>query len=541
MSNKIELQIPDLGDFSDVEVIELLVSPGDEVALEDGLLSLETDKAAMDVPAELAGTLVEFRVAVGDRVNQGDVFAVIETAAASDESVAAPPAATSTTDTQVLAPNVAALAGAAPQSIDLVVPDVGDFTDVEVIEVLVSPGDEIAVDDSLLTLETDKASMDIPATAAGVVTSVMVEVGGKVNQGDVIVQIDGHSGGSEEASAPEPQAPVSAPAPKPVDDPAPAAPAKASGGLPPIDEVGFSKSHATPSVRKLARELGVSLERVKGTGRKGRISHDDVKAWVKQALAGGTGASGGAGLPALPTVDFSQFGPTELKPLTRIQKVSGPRLQASWVNLPHVTQHDLADITEMEARRQQLKVRAKERGIGLTPLAFVMRAVIRTLDDYPTLAASLAPDGKSLVMKQYRHLGFAADTPDGLVVPVIRDADRMDVYELAEALGELSGAARAGKLKLDQMQGAVFTISSLGGIGGTAFTPIVNAPEVAILGVSRSSMQPVWDGETFQPRLMLPLSLSYDHRAIDGAMAVRFTTRLGEYLADPAGLLEATP
>ncbi len=541
MSNKIELQIPDLGDFSDVEVIELLVSPGDEVALEDGLLSLETDKAAMDVPAELAGTLVEFRVAVGDRVNQGDVFAVIETAAASDESVAAPPAATSTTDTQVLAPNVAALAGAAPQSIDLVVPDVGDFTDVEVIEVLVSPGDEIAVDDSLLTLETDKASMDIPATAAGVVTSVMVEVGGKVNQGDVIVQIDGHSGGSEEASAPEPQAPVSAPAPKPVDDPAPAAPAKASGGLPPIDEVGFSKSHATPSVRKLARELGVSLERVKGTGRKGRISHDDVKAWVKQALAGGTGASGGAGLPALPTVDFSQFGPTELKPLTRIQKVSGPRLQASWVNLPHVTQHDLADITEMEARRQQLKVRAKERGIGLTPLAFVMRAVIRTLDDYPTLAASLAPDGKSLVMKQYRHLGFAADTPDGLVVPVIRDADRMDVYELAEALGELSGAARAGKLKLDQMQGAVFTISSLGGIGGTAFTPIVNAPEVAILGVSRSTMQPVWDGETFQPRLMLPLSLSYDHRAIDGAMAVRFTTRLGEYLADPAGLLEATP
>ena len=311
--------------------------------------------------------------------------------------------------------------------------------------------------------------------------------------------------------------------------------------MPTIDEAGFSKAHASPSVRRLARDLGVDLARVKGTGRKGRVSADDVKGWVKKTLATPAAAGTAATLPATPTVDFAKFGPVREERLSRIQKISGPRLQASWINLPHVTQHDLADITELESRRQDLKGGAKEKGISLTPLAFIVRAVVRALGEFPTFAASLSASGDSLVLKDYCHIGFAADTPNGLVVPVIHDADRLDVYEIAKALGDLSRAAREGQLKLDQMQGAVFTISSLGGIGGTAFTPIVNAPEVAILGVSRSTMQPIWNGEGFEPRLMLPLSLSYDHRVIDGAAAVRFTTRLGELLGDVSGLLEAQP
>jgi pyruvate dehydrogenase E2 component (dihydrolipoamide acetyltransferase) len=345
-----------------------------------------------------------------------------------------------------------------------------------------------------------------------------------------------------EADAPAAKA-AAAPAEPPAAPPAPKAeptPAR-SRSLPPIDEAGFSRAHAGPSVRKLARELGVDLARVKGSGPKDRILHDDVKAFVKSILEGGAAPAGAAALPAVPKVDFAKFGEIESKPLTRIQKISGPRLQASWINLPHVTQHDLADITRLEAKRQELKGPAKEKGIGLTPLAFVMKACIAALKEFPMVNASLSDDGGSLVYKHYYHLGFAADTDGGLVVPVIRDADRMDVYELATALGTLSKAAREGKLKADQMQGATFTISSLGGIGGTAFTPIVNAPEVAILGVSRSSMQPVWNGSEFEPRLMLPLSFSYDHRVIDGAQAVRFTTFLGQQLADVDTLLQAIP
>ena len=430
---------------------------------------------------------------------------------------------------------------------DIIVPDLGDFSDVEVIEILVAAGDKVSKEDGLITLETDKAAMDVPAPADGTIESISVAVGDKVSAGSVIGSMlaeasDASAGDS--GKTPAAAAPVAAPPPPAAETPQlmqqqPPPPRPSPGKLPDIDEANFGKAHASPSVRKLARELGVNLIEVRGSGPKSRILHDDLKAFVKVIMTGGRAA--GTALPEVPVVDFAKFGEIESKPLTRIQKISGPRLQASWINLPHVTQHDLADITELEARRQELKGPAKERGIGLTPLAFVLKAVIATLKEFPKANASLAADGDNLVYKNYCHIGFAADTENGLMVPVIRDADKMDVYELAEQLGALSLAAREGKLKADQMQGASFTVSSLGGIGGTAFTPIVNAPEVAILGVSRSSMQPVWNGEEFLPRLMLPLSLSYDHRVIDGAYAVRFTTFLGQALADVEGLLEAIP
>ncbi|MEL7310953.1 MAG: 2-oxo acid dehydrogenase subunit E2 [Pseudomonadota bacterium] len=420
-------------------------------------------------------------------------------------------------------------------------PDIGDFDAVDVIEVAVSVGDQVAVDDALITLETDKASMDVPSTVAGEVVAVHVSEGDQVAEGAAIVEIAAASAGAGDTqpavAAPAAPAPAKTPEPQPAPAAKPTAVTKAPESA--INEAGFSKAHASPSVRKLARELGADLGAIKGSGHKGRIMADDLKAWVKKRLTGG--AEAGGSLPAVPKVDFAKFGEISEAPLTRIQKISGPRLQASWINLPHVTQHDEADITDMEARRKALKAKAAERGIKLTPLAFIMRGVVQALQAYPRMNSSLSADGGSLVQKHYIHIGFAADTDDGLVVPVIHDADKKDVYELAESLAELSALARDGKLKPQQMQGATFTISSLGGIGGTAFTPIVNAPEVGILGVSRSSMQPVWDGEQFQPRLMLPLSLSYDHRVIDGALAVRFTTQLGQLLADVDGLLQAIP
>jgi pyruvate dehydrogenase E2 component (dihydrolipoamide acetyltransferase) len=462
------------------------------------------------------------------------------------------------------------------QASDIKVPDLGDFSDVEVIEVLVKSGDRVAKEDGLITLETDKAAMDVPAEREGVIEEITVSVGDKVNSGDVIgrMKAGGDAGDDEskqeEGGRPEAQADdgkKKEAAAHDADekkagkeqqqgkkenqegDQAEREPASASerrarepqtGRMPAIDEAGFSKAHASPSVRKLARELGVDLARVKGSGSRNRILHEDVKAFVMSVLTGGA-AEGGAALPKVPRIDFSKFGEVDLQPLTRIQKISGPRLQASWINLPHVTQHDVADVTELEKKRQELKGPAKERGINLTPLAFVLRACVQTLQEFPRANASLSEDGDSLVYKKYVHLGFAADTEQGLVVPVIRDADQKDIYELAKELGELSQLARDGKLKPQHIQGASFTVSSLGGIGGTAFTPIVNAPEVAILGVSRSSMQPVWDGEQFVPRLMLPLSLSYDHRVIDGAYGVRFTTFLAKALSDVDALLEAIP
>jgi len=438
---------------------------------------------------------------------------------------------------------------------DITVPDIGDFKNVEVIDVLVKPGDSVDVDTPLLTLETEKATMDVPSSAAGVVKAVTVKKGDRVSKGSVIVSLDAAEAKAPAAPPPEkkPEPAAAAPAPKAEPAPAPASTpekaaarspaAPASAKLAPvIDEAGFAKAHASPSVRKFARELGVDLTRVKGTGLKGRITPDDVKAWVKQALVSGGGGGGtGAGLPKIPEVDFARFGAVEVKPLGRIQKISGPRLQASWLNVPHVWQMDEADITDLEASRKQLKSKAESQGIKLTPLAFILRACVKALQQFPTVNSSLDPAGQNLVLKKYIHLGFAADTPNGLVVPVIRDADRKDVYELARDLATLSAKARDGKLSAAEMQGASFTVSSLGGIGGTAFTPIINAPEVAILGVARSSMKPVYVDGQFVPRLILPFTFAYDHRVIDGAGGARFTTFLAEALRDVKSLLEAVP
>ncbi|MDE2261908.1 MAG: 2-oxo acid dehydrogenase subunit E2 [Gammaproteobacteria bacterium] len=486
---------------------------------------------------------------------------------------------------------------AAARLVEVRVPDMGNFKDVAVIDVLVKPGESIEPEAPLVTLETEKATMDVPSTASGVIDKIHVEKGGKVNAGDLIATVrsagDGAHAAGPTAAAPgpaaqapaAPAAPVAAPtaaksapvssAAAPPGTPAQAAaapsaalqpadsdalppaqspaaadaaaiPAALRTDLPPINEPGFSRAHAGPSVRKLARELGVDLTRVTGHGFKDRITHDDVKAFVKSLMtsAGGGGAAarpGGAALPVVPSVDFAAFGPVETQPLSRIQRISGPRLHASWVNIPHVTQFDEADITELEALRGKLKDSAAQRGIKLTPLAFIMRACVRALQAFPQFNASLDSTGANLILKKYVNVGFAADTPNGLMVPVVHEADRKDIYEVARQLGELSEAARGGKLTAAQMQGGCFTISSLGGIGGTAFTPIINAPEVAILGVSRSAMKPVYQDGAFVPRLLLPLSLSYDHRVIDGATAARFTTFLAKTLADPHALIEAVP
>ena len=416
------------------------------------------------------------------------------------------------------------------ERITVSVPDLGDFHDVEVIEVLVKAGDTVAVDSPLITLETDKATMDVPSSAAGRITKLLIAKGSRVNAGDLVATVRGEASAAPAAAAP---APVAAKAP-PAPVPAPPAPAVMGA------DADIRRAHAGPSVRRFARELGVDLTRVTGTGVKGRITADDVKGFVKKALAGAP-AAGAAALPRVPEVDFAAFGPVEVKPLGRIQRISAARLQASWVNLPHVTQHDEADITELEQLRVSLKDRAAALGIKLTPLAFIARACVRVLAQFPNFNSSLDASGQNLVFKKYLHLGFAADTPNGLVVPVIRDAGRKDIYELARDLGELAGKARAGKLSAAEMQGGCFTISSLGGIGGTAFTPIINAPEVAILGVSRSQQRPVWRDGAFVPRLMLPLSLSYDHRVIDGAEAVRFVVALADALARPQDLAEAVP
>jgi pyruvate dehydrogenase E2 component (dihydrolipoamide acetyltransferase) len=462
-----------------------------------------------------------------------------------------------------------------PAVTEVRVPDMGNFKDVAVIDVLVKPGDAIELDTPLVTLESDKATMDVPSTAAGVIEKIHTSKGGKVNTGDLLATVRANgtvaaasaAPAAERATTASPEARAaaspatapssSAPAARAASAPAGAASAPPSGAvliprsqlgmptsyrpdLPAIDEPGFSRAHASPSVRQFARELGVDLARVAGHGFKDRITHDDVKAFVKGALAAAPAAKPAApAAPAVPAVDYAQFGPTVLEPLTRIQRISGPRLQASWATIPHVTQFDEADITDLEQVRLGLKERAQAAGVKLTPLAFIMRACVRTLQEFPRFNAALDPSGANLIVRKYLHIGFAADTPNGLVVPVVRDADRKDVYELARHLGQLSEKARAGKLPAADMQGGCFTISSLGGIGGTAFTPIINAPEVAILGVSRSAMRPLYRDGGFVPRLMLPLSLSYDHRVIDGAMAARFTTYLAQTLADPRLLLEA--
>ena len=538
MGERITIRVPDLGDFHDVEVIEVLAKAGEAIALEQPLITLETDKATMDVPASAAGRLLSLAVQKGDRVSKGDAIAEVESDAA--PASAAQPAATPVAAAPAApAPPTPAPAAANAAAQDVRVPDLGDFKDVEVIEVLVKPGDTVALETPLVTLETEKATMDVPSSAAGRVAKLHVAKGARVNAGDLVATLEGAAPATGKLE--ETQRIVSPAAGRAPAAPAPQLPAAANApaATGAAFEGSLTRAHAGPAVRRFARELGVDLSKVKGSGVKDRITHDDVKAFVKKALAGP--AVAGAALPRVHEVDFAAFGPVELKPLGRIQKISGGRLQAAWVNLPHVTQHDEADITEMEKLRASLKDRASALGIKLTPLAFIARACVRAIAQFPNFNSSLDASGQNQVFKKYFHLGFAADTPNGLVVPVIRDAGRKDIYELARDLGELAGKARAGKLTGAEMQGGCFTISSLGGIGGTAFTPIINAPEVAILGVSRSQQRPVWKDGQFVPRLMLPLSLSYDHRVIDGAEAVRFVVAVAELLAEPQKLVEAVP
>jgi pyruvate dehydrogenase E2 component (dihydrolipoamide acetyltransferase) len=529
MTSRHEIRVPDIGDFEDVEIVEVMVAVGDHVSMEDPLITLETDKAAMEVPSTTEGVIAELPIATGMRVSQGDLIVVVEGSAVG----AAPEEAVSVDVSPVEEDTAAVAALAKPEIVQVLVPDLGDFPEAEIIEVQAQVGDVIAVDDSLITLETDKAAMDVPSSVAGKITSVAVKVGQSVGQGALILEVEA-DGTIESAASAVNSAPVSQPIkPTPVQQVSRPAPAqKPAGTLPPIDEATFGKAHASPSVRRFARELGVNLAQVTGTGNKSRVLRDDIKAFVKAIMTGQVAPAGGVGLPELPTVDFAKFGEIEVKPLSRIQKISGPRLHASWVNYPHVTQHDEADVTDLEARRQKLKGPAKEKGVSLTPLAFIIKAASLALGEFPVFNTSMSDDGKSLIHKKYFHIGFAADTPNGLLVPVIRDVDRKDVMSIATELGELSAKGREGKLTAEQMQGSTFTVSSLGGIGGTYFTPIINPPEVAILGVGRSAMKPVWQDGEFVPRLILPISLSYDHRIIDGATGVRFTTYLASALAD---------
>jgi pyruvate dehydrogenase E2 component (dihydrolipoyllysine-residue acetyltransferase) len=534
MSQTIEVRVPDLGNFSDVAVIDVLVKPGDKVEVDTPLITLETEKATMDVPSTAAGVVETVHVAKDGRVSEGSLVVTLR---AADETVAgkATPAARPASAAAPAASTAAPPPAGAPRDVDVLVPDLGNFSDVAVIDVLVKPGDRVDVDTPLATLETEKATMDVPSTAAGTVKAVHVQKGGQVSAGSRVVTLSvvvSAAAPATPAPAASPAAASAAAAPKPAAAAAP--PPRGPAALPPVSEAGFSTAHAGPSVRKLARELGVDLGRVKGSGQRGRITHEDVKAWVKAMLSGGLAAAGPA-LPQVAKVDFAKFGPVEVRPLGRIQKISGPRLHAAWVNLPHVTQFDEADITDLEAERAQLKDKAAAAGVKVTPLAFIIRACVLALQEYPTFNASL--DGENLVFKKYCHIGFAADTPNGLLVPVIRDADKLDLFGIARALGDLSDRARKGTLKGVEMQGGCFSVSSLGGIGGTAFTPIINAPEVAILGVSRTQTRPVWDGGAFKPRQMLPLSLSYDHRVIDGATGARFAVYLSRVLADPPTLL----
>ncbi|MBS1209462.1 MAG: pdhB [Proteobacteria bacterium] len=540
MSQLIEVKVPDIGDFKDVPVIEVFVKAGDTVKVDDPLVTLESDKATMEVPSSAAGVVKEIRVKIGDRVGEGAIVVVLEAAgvaAAPAAAVSAPAAAPVAVASPAAAPAVAAAVG----KIELKVPDIGDFKDVPVIEVFIKVGDTITLDAPVATLESDKATMEVPASAGGVVKQVLVKVGDRVAEGAVLAVIEGAGAGVAAPVAPTASVAVAASsAPEKVVAPA-SAPAVAAA---PVATASAANSHASPGVRRFARELGVDITKVAATGPKGRILQEDVQNFVKGILAqvssgalapAGTAPAGGAGVGGLsllpwPKVDFSKFGAVESQPLSRIKKISGANLHRNWVVIPHVTNHDDADITELEAFRVQMNKELEKSGAKLTMLAFMIKAAVATLKKFPEFNASL--DGDNLVLKKYFHIGFAADTPNGLVVPVIRDADKKGVIEIAKEMGDLAKLARDGKLKPDQMQGGCFTISSLGGIGGVYFTPIINAPEVAIMGVCKSQIRPVWDGKQFAPRLMLPLSLSWDHRVIDGAAAARFNAYFAGVLQD---------
>lgn len=532
----IELRIPDIGGHSDVNVAEVYVKVGDTINIDDNLLMLETDKATMEVPAEKAGVVTEVLVQVGSKINEGDVFVKVEAAGG---AVAAAPAAAVAAPV-VEQPVVAAAPAAAAvssQIVPIIVPDLSGHDNVEIIEVSVKVGDTIAEEDSLITLETDKATMEVPATVGGVVKEIKVQLGGRVSQGDLILMVETTSAAA--VAAPVAAAPVAQiPAPATV-APVVAAPVASAQSAPAkVDETAFAKAFASPAIRKLARELGVDLGKVKGSGNKGRITEQDVKTFVKGVMSGqiATGAAptngSGVGLDLLPwpKVDFAKFGDVERKEMSRIKKISGGNMARNWVMIPHVTVFENADITDMEEFRKQLNEEYKRAEIKVTPLAFLIKAAVFALKKFPEFNASI--DGDSIVYKNYYNIGFAADTPNGLTVPVIKDADKKGLVVIAQETSALAKAARDGKLKPTDMQGGTFTVSSLGGLGSTAFTPIINAPEVAILGVSKSSIAPVWNGKEFAPRLMLPLSLSFDHRIIDGALAAKFTTYLSQILSD---------
>ncbi|WP_434633857.1 pyruvate dehydrogenase complex dihydrolipoyllysine-residue acetyltransferase [Vibrio sp. SCSIO 43086] len=517
-----EVHVPDIGG-DEVEVTEIMVAVGDSIEEEQSLLTVEGDKASMEVPAPFAGTLKEIKVAAGDKVSTGSLIMVFETAGS---GAPAAPAATE-------APAAAAPAASAAKEVN--VPDIGG-DEVEVTEIMVAVGDTVEEEQSLITVEGDKASMEVPAPFAGTVKEIKIAAGDKVSTGSLIMVFEVAGAAPAPAAAP---AQAAAPAAPKAEAPAAAAPA-ATGDFKENDEY----AHASPVVRRLAREFGVNLSKVKGSGRKSRILKEDVQAYVKDALkrlesgagaaASGKGDGAALGLLPWPKVDFSKFGETEVQPLSRIKKISGANLHRNWVMIPHVTQWDNADITALEAfRKEQNAIEAKkDTGMKITPLVFIMKAVAKALEAFPAFNSSLSEDGESLILKKYVNVGIAVDTPNGLVVPVFKDVNKKGIYELSEELMAVSKKARAGKLTAADMQGGCFTISSLGGIGGTAFTPIVNAPEVGILGVSKSEMKPVWNGKEFEPRLQLPLSLSYDHRVIDGAEGARFITYLNSCLSD---------
>ena len=544
----VEVKVPDIGDFDEVAVIELLVKEGDTVKAEQSLITVESDKASMEIPSSTAGVVKALKVKLGDKVSEGSVVLLLEAegaAAAAPASPAAPAAPAAPVIAAAPAPASVAAASSATGPVEVHVPDIGDFKDVAVIEVFVKTGDTIKLEQSLITVESDKASMEVPSSAAGVLKELKVKLGDKVNIGDLLAVLEGSVAGAAAVSAAP--APVAASPAATAPAPVAAAPvvaaatavavaAHAPGAAP------LGLPHASPSVRKFARELGVPLEEVKGSGLKGRITQEDVQSFTKavmsgaaqtkaqaaKAPAGGDGAA--LGLIPWPKVDFAKFGPIERKALGRIKKISGANLLRNAIMIPAVTNHDDADITELEAFRVSTNKENEKSGVKVTMLAFLIKACVAALKKYPEFNSSL--DGDELVYKNYWHIGFAADTPNGLMVPVIKDADKKGVLQISQEMSELAKKARDGKLSPAEMTGATFTISSLGGIGGKYFTPIINAPEVAILGVCKSTMEPVWDGKQFVPRLMLPLSLTWDHRVIDGAAAARFNAFLGQILSD---------
>ena len=551
----VDIQVPDIGDFDEVAVIELLVKPGDVVKVEQSLITVESDKASMEIPSSHAGVVKDIVVKLGDNVKQGVVIARIEVLEVADvaapAAAPAPSAAAAAAPAAPTAPTASAPAAVAPVAgasgpVQVMVPNIGDFTDVSVIEVLVKVGDTVKVEQSLITVESDKASMEIPSSVAGVVQEIVVKLGDKINIGDRLAVVLAAGGSAPAAVAPAAPAPAAASA---AAAPA-AAVTTARASLPahdPTVPVSAGLPHASPSVRKFARELGVPLGEVKGSGAKGRITEQDVQSFTRAVMAGstrteaaakaqgggastGSGDGAGLGLIPWPKVDFTKFGPVERKDMSRIKKISGANLHRNWVMIPHVTNHDDADITDLEAFRVSTNKENEKSGVKVTMLAFLIKACVAALRKFPEFNASI--DGDQLVYKQYYHIGFAADTPNGLMVPVIKDADKKGVMQISQEMGELAKKARDGKLSPAEMSGAGFTISSLGGIGGRYFTPIINAPEVSILGVCRSTTEPVWNGSAFVPRLMLPLSLSWDHRVIDGAAAARFNVYLGQILGD---------